>query len=463
MAPAGLLITAGALAIMATAATMTLEIVLCVDAADNSSLADTCGAAAALEAVALVMLGALAFTQAVQHKIPSFWSRSKLCFVLQLLICGAAAATSIVALVFSPQAMSDQSHDPLGDVRQNVRIGLAIALTLAAMFQFVFISFHFLVHSDLVIGSSCSPFCFSDDQRNKHVKGIRYSQTMPMMTNQETTSVKGKSSTMTTHQKSSKSPIDSLKASLKQVIHPASSRTKLLGLERKRPMSLESAPPRTSADTSFDSWDTSTVDVHNRQAVMELSPPPALNRALETIPASPSGSVASSRPATPLDPGCLDSLEPPQVLRRIESYSSSLRARREANRLTSDSSINEMHIHPLFRSDSPIPPPPASPGTSVLAAPNAGLIISRSGSVQSLQRLRSGSLPALRSPLTPQQAGLDSLEQTRAKDDKEVPPKDAKNRSDRRMTPPIPEWLLSPTMKANLESFKEQQQEQGGC
>ncbi|KAG5982739.1 hypothetical protein E4U55_001432 [Claviceps digitariae] len=459
MAPAGLLITAGALAVMATTATIVLEVVLCVNAANNSSSADACSAAAALEAIALVILGALGLMQTVQHKIPSSWSRSKSSFVLQLCICAAAAATSVVALVFSEQPTLDQHNDPLINVRQNLLIGLAIALAFAAVFQFVFISSCFLVHGDLAIGPSTSPFGFRAYQRNKHVKGIRYSQTLPMMTNQETTSVKGKNSRMATHQKTSSGPIDNIKASIKQVIRPAPSTTKLLGFERKRPMSLESVPPRTSADTSFDSWDTSTVDVHNRQVVMELSSPTAFNKALETIPASPSESVTSSPPATPLDSVCL---EPPQVLRRIESYSSSLRSRREANRLTPDSAVNEMHIHPLFRSDSPIPPPAATPGTSVLAAPHAGLIISRSGSLQSLKRLRSGSLPALRSPLMPQEAGLNHSEQIRTRDDREVPQKDGLNKNERSMTPPIPEWLLSPTMKANLESFKEQQ-EQRGC
>ncbi|KAG5931296.1 hypothetical protein E4U53_001840 [Claviceps sorghi] len=458
MAPAGLLITAaGALAMIATTATMTLEIVLCVDTANNSSLADACGAAAALEAVVLVMLGAIGVIQATRHNIASSCRRSNLSFVSQLLICGAAAATSIVALVFSEKSTSDQHNVTRIDISRSLLVGLAIALAAAVVFQFVFISSYFLVRGDVVNGSS-SLFRPSEDQRSKHVKGIRYSQTVPMMLNQGTTMLKAKNSAMSRHQKTSEGAIGHLRASISQVVRRASSRTKLLGFERKRPTSLESAPPRTSADTSFESWDTSTVDAHNRQVVMELSSPTAIKRALETIPASPSGSLTSSQPDTPLDSPCL---EPPQVLRRIESYSSSLRSRSEANRLTPDSSVNEMHIHPLFRSDSPIPPPAATPGTIVLAAPNAGLIISRSGSLQSLKRLRSGSLPVVRSPLMNQQAGVDSLEQNRTRDDKGVPQKDVSSRDERRMTPPIPEWLLSPTMKANLESFKEQQS-QGG-
>ncbi|KAG6031537.1 hypothetical protein E4U41_007537 [Claviceps citrina] len=460
MASGGLLIAAGTLAVMATIATIGLEIVLCVNAADISSLIGTCGAAAATEAVALIMLAALGLIHMAQHSISSSWARTKFCFVLQLLVCIAAAVTSIVALIFFQQAISIHHNDTLTG---SFLIGLAMALASAAVFQFTFISSYFLTYSGVAIRSSSFPSHPSLDRRNKHVKGIRYSQTIPMMAAQETTPVKRKDSVAATHKKISNGPVGYLTATVTQAIRPISSRTKLMAFERRRPISLESGPestrPRTSADTSFDSWDTSSVHAHNRQVVMELSSPTTVKRALDTIPASPSGSLTSSSPDTLLDSGCL---EPPQVLRRKESYSSSLQSQCEANRLTSDSSVNEMHIHPLFRSDSPLPPPAATPGTSVLAAPNAGLVISRRGSLQSLKCLRGGSLPVVRSPLTPQ-ASPDGVKQPRTKDGGEVivTLRDASDRNERIMTPPIPEWLLSPSMKANLESLKKQQGQEG--
>ncbi|KAF9884260.1 hypothetical protein FE257_001935 [Aspergillus nanangensis] len=61
---------------------------------------------------------------------------------------------------------------------------------------------------------------------------------------------------------------------------------------------------------------------------------------------------------------------------------------------------DESNIHPLFRSDSPSPPPTAMPGTIVVASPAAGQTIS----VQTLERVRSthslrSHTPRSRSPL----------------------------------------------------------------
>lgn len=145
------------------------------------------------------------------------------------------------------------------------------------------------------------------------------------------------------------------------------------------------------------------------------------------------------------------------MLYRTHSYSSSLQSQQDLHRLTPDSSVNELHIHPLFRSDSPTPPPAASPGTVVLAAPNAGQVISRQGSMQSISRLRSGSLPAGHSPLV-HQTSFNSLKQAKLQDDGDIGRKSSGGQNERKMTPPVPEWLLSPSMKASLESFKEQKQ-----
>ncbi|QIX02305.1 hypothetical protein AMS68_007822 [Peltaster fructicola] len=58
-------------------------------------------------------------------------------------------------------------------------------------------------------------------------------------------------------------------------------------------------------------------------------------------------------------------------------------------------SSSQTHIHPLFRSDSPGPPPSTSPGTKVTASPYAGQVV---GSDHALaKRLKPSSTPA-RSP-----------------------------------------------------------------
>jgi hypothetical protein len=42
------------------------------------------------------------------------------------------------------------------------------------------------------------------------------------------------------------------------------------------------------------------------------------------------------------------------------------------------------------------------------------------------------------------------------KDDGDVGRRSIGAQGERKMTPPVPEWLLSPAMKASLDSFKEQ-------
>ncbi|KAG5935323.1 hypothetical protein E4U60_003240 [Claviceps pazoutovae] len=411
MAPAGLLIVAGTLAVMATSMTIGLEIVLCANAAGNILLINASIAAATVEAAALVMLAALGSIKVVKHNIPYWWSESNMSFVVQLLMCMGAAAISIVALVVTRQSTTEQHDDTLVAFRRNILIGLAMALSFAAVFQIAFVTSYFVAFRHVADGPSSpsSPACPSHDHRKKHVKGIRYSQTMPMLTVPETTSGKKSQSTVATHQKLGKDPIECLRTSITKTVCPTPSRSKLLGLEQRRPMSLESAlesglgsgvrseaestAPVKSEELSFDSWDTSAVDEYNRQVVMELSSSAAVKKALELsspeavkeavskITASPLESLPTSRPTTPLIPDCP---VPPPMVPRTQSKSPSIRSHCEANILTPGNYVNEMHIHPLFRSYNTGTPPLVSPGTSVLAAPHAGMIIPRNGSLQSL-------------------------------------------------------------------------------
>ncbi|KAG5963262.1 hypothetical protein E4U58_003618 [Claviceps cyperi] len=397
MAPAGLLIVAGTLAVMATSMTIGLEIVLCANAAGNTLLINASIAAATVEAAALVMLAALGSIKAVKHNIPYWWSESSMSFVVQLLMCMAAAAISIVALIVTRQSTTEQHDDTLVVFRRNILVGLAMALSFAAVFQIAFVTSYFVAFRHVADESSSpsSPSCPSHDHRKKHVKGIRYSQTMPMLTVPETTPGKKNQSTVATHQKIGKDPIKCLRTSITKTVCPTPSRSKLLGPEQRRPMSLESAlesglgsgvrsepesaPRVKSEELSFDSWDTSAVDEYNRQVVMELSSPTAVKEALSKITASPLESPPTSRPTTPLIPDCP---VPPPMVPRTQRKTPSIRSHCEASMLTTGSYVNEMHIHPLFRSHNTGTPPLVSPGTSVLAAPHAGMILN--GSLQSL-------------------------------------------------------------------------------
>jgi hypothetical protein len=136
---------------------------------------------------------------------------------------------------------------------------------------------------------------------------------------------------------------------------------------------------RSIEENGFDSWDMSSVSPQVRRAVIESSTPPQ-QVILETIPGSRPGS-----------PTIL-----PVALTRPQSATGSFRDV-PASSYRMGSGESEAHIHPLFRSDSPTPPPSATPGTIVTAAPGAGRILDN-GSIKSL-RVRSGSAPATPSPL----------------------------------------------------------------
>ncbi|KAL3424749.1 hypothetical protein PVAG01_04030 [Phlyctema vagabunda] len=236
----------------------------------------------------------------------------------------------------------------------------------------------------------------------------------------------------------------SLRSSLSIVVRPISSRTRLISSAQKmacRPTSTDSGYRDTmvEVDNGFDSWDTSAVDPQARQAVMDSgSPTPTAPRReqfpLETIPASPTTSRSAS-PGFPLD------LEPPQSRQRARSFSpanSFVEHRVDMRTSSPTPSLREAHIHPLFRTDSPEPPPAATPGTIITASPISGQVLSSRSSVRSL-RMRSGSLPA--SPLVHSDS-LDSIRRAMEREDREL----EETGGERTLTPPIPDRVMGATI-----------------
>ncbi|EPE35446.1 hypothetical protein GLAREA_11145 [Glarea lozoyensis ATCC 20868] len=244
--------------------------------------------------------------------------------------------------------------------------------------------------------------------------------------------------------------ISSLRSSLSQVVRPISSKTKLIQTSHKsphRPTSTSSSQRGTSMDDGFDSWDTSTVDAHSRHAVESVSPV-GQQRFLETIPASPTGSRSPS-PGFPLD------LVPPKTRTRSCSNSPANtpatspkdRERFQKSRTVSPTeSMNEAHIHPLFRTVSPTPPPSATPSTIITAAPNAGQLIADRQSIRSIHRMRSGSLPS--SPLG-HSPSLDSIRCTMEKEELER----FEPGGERTLTPPIPDFVLNGGPRNSLAGY----------
>jgi hypothetical protein len=260
-------------------------------------------------------------------------------------------------------------------------------------------------------------------------------------------------SSMESRSPPSSSGRSSFRSSLTHVVRPITSKTKLINNKTPhRPTSLDSScrdVVRRSVEDGFDSWDTSAVDAQSREAV-ESASSPTVPRFLETIPASPTTSRSAS-PGFPLD------LEPPKQRQRSRSYSPACSQRDlPKSRTTSPAeSSREAHIHPLFRTDSPTPPPAATPGTMVTAAPGAGQLISDRASIRSI-RLRSGSLPS--SPIMHHES-LDSIRQAMEKEDRE---KLEENGGERTLTPPIPDWILSAGSRSSMSGYNSRKKTQAG-
>lgn len=246
--------------------------------------------------------------------------------------------------------------------------------------------------------------------------------------------------------------MNSIRSSLSQAMRPATSKTKLISKTSPYRASSAESNRETIAQTDdgFDSWDTSTVDAQSRHAVESASPTPT--RFLETIPASPTTSRSPS-PGFPLD-FPMDLEPPPRIRRRSRSLmgGNSYREIPRGTRATSPegpSAKHESHIHPLFRTDSLTPPPSATPGTNVNAAPGAGLLLSDRSSIRSL-RMRSGSLPT--SPLV-HSASLDSIKFAIEREEREREWAQLDLGGERTLTPPIPDFVLNGTPRSSMQGY----------
>lgn len=183
----------------------------------------------------------------------------------------------------------------------------------------------------------------------------------------------------------------SLRSSASIMQRPINSKTRLLlrqhSVHRQPNQPDSPSEERVSQDSGFDSWDTSAVAPHIRETVLLSSPMTRGKplRPLEPIPGSrsPSPAKALEGPFYPQS----EPLSPPPSPLPQPSVSGPTPRQRAAS--------SEDHIHPLFRTCSPTPPPTASSGTTLTAAPVAGQLVHG----QFLQRMRSGSLPSSMSPL----------------------------------------------------------------
>lgn len=441
---------------------------------------------------------------------------SGLWFGLSILLCTAAAAVSVAALVNLGKSAVSLPPTIFGSGAVPFLAGASVTLGVCYAAQLLFLITQFMAVRVPLVYETAELSCATNGYRQAssnsrtpnngtrpstaHVKGIRYSQTLAPAPSgsrrgrMASLGVDGRSPPGPSGGRSTTETLGSLRSSLSNAVRPITSQTRLLARSTSSLQSLRHStsfanspsPPTstyivvrnrdrrssTSVEDDFDSWDTSAVSPQNRRAVLEGSVPSVLraSRFLETIPASPTVSHCPS-PGMPLD-----LMGPPRPRRRSRSYSPVPRASSASSMSTgfvaaattttrvrshSLSPPDEAHIHPLFRSDSPTPPPAVSAGTVVTAAPNAGQMFAADvQSLRTMNRMRSGSLPVVSSPLS-RQGSFDDFAVRRAlagspsalggaidhEEEKahmgNMEHERQTGLGERTMTPPIPDWILS--------------------
>ncbi|KAI1337801.1 hypothetical protein F5Y15DRAFT_144501 [Xylariaceae sp. FL0016] len=481
----------GLAAILETAAVLALNLVLATGLALSNSPARIAAiVASAMEGIELIIIAVL-LSSAIRRFMGYGSGQSNGAWFAVCLVASLLASASTVVLLVTMGKAADLPKIILQTPAVNFLIGSSIALGFAFAGQLIFIVVRFVVHRMPDTDQAMSLHTNDEWHRTTptlpmHVKSVPYSRTKvatPQQSRSRASSF-NLSPPGTSSGYSGKEPFGSIRSSLSSVVRPIDSKTRLLSTRSAssrtskmgtRTCSIDSSSYRdrsSVAEDGFDSWDTSSVDPQNRQMVLDSSSP-VRTRFLETIPASPTTSRSPS-PGFPLD---LPLPSPAAARHRSRSYSPVPRIHQERT-LTPQASDDELelHIHPLFRSDSPAPPQ-ATPGTIVVAAPGAGQLIAG----ESISRMRSGSLPTAgsireqqhqRSPLSRQGScdeglndgvgGAASATRSSSNGTTMTPPSPnatslAPGELDpafRKMTPPIPEWILSAGARTSLTEYQ---------
>lgn len=203
----------------------------------------------------------------------------------------------------------------------------------------------------------------------------------------------------------------SIRNSATESLHPMTSKTRLIlqtsfGSRSSRGTAAGiGSPPSRSTESEFEHWDTSRVN-HSFETMKKPKMP-----CLEPIPGSRPAS--SARPLDGPFPSVTIPHETPMPIygafmspkanTESENYPIQDLPRLHIRRGSTPSitspttpTVDQHHIHPLFRSESPAPPPLTSPGTVITASPYAGQIFTPEFALQSPRLLGSmdGSRPA---------------------------------------------------------------------
>ncbi|KAF1829560.1 hypothetical protein BDW02DRAFT_602436 [Decorospora gaudefroyi] len=241
--------------------------------------------------------------------------------------------------------------------------------------------------------------------------------------------------------------LKSFRDSLRHVVRPVTSRTTLISQKSFNRDAPSLYSDRQSIDTvshsdGFDSWDTSSVSLPARDTVLQTAP--SRGTTLEPIPGSRPNS-----PARALDGPFLSEL--PEEEDDDEDLHPPPKMMPDVSRPASPA-VSEAHIHPLFRSESPsgLPPPTATPGTSILASPLASQAIACPPRPFSRMRSNSQLSQTITSPSGLHQARSFSRNRSTSLQSTSRSP----SPPSRAMTPPIPDFVLNSSPRSSMSGSR---------
>ncbi|EFQ27085.1 hypothetical protein CGRA01v4_07608 [Colletotrichum graminicola] len=476
--PRPLPVAAGAVALIATITIVVIHVVLAAHITVNPPVRTSAILSSILESILLIIMGWMMSANLTRRSRSCSKRLISIMFATSMLTCILATAASVATMICLGNAANALPDSVLGAKQTSFLIASSVALGLCFACQLIFIVIHFVLAR--LFARQGADSLHSDEESRKtpnvHIKSVPYHRTCPTFESRgRSVSTGSQTPPQSSSGRSATETLYSIRSSLSNVVRPISSRTRLLPLrEKKRASSIDSNHYRSRSssvneDPSFDSWDTSSVDMQSRLTVLGTSSP-VPGRFLETIPASPTTSRSPS-PGTPLDmdletprprrrsrsysPAPMGSLRNPEHTFTLQASASECSLRRPEPAFTMQGSASESHIHPLFRSDSPDPPPMVTPGTVVTAAPDAGRVLPDRNSIR---RMRSGSLPSGPSPLSCASSFENFFPSNppsiKEKGELPSPQEEDEALGERQMTPPIPEWILTAGSRTSLSGYQ---------
>ncbi|VUC26443.1 unnamed protein product [Clonostachys rosea] len=440
-----LTVVSGLAALLCTIALVSIDLVLAVQAGPGSEVRASATASAVLEALVWAVV-ATSLSSLFFKSAPTFlsnWSprrRSVKLGACILFIVGGTAA-SLANIICLNQVSEKYNREAFNGAKRVFVLNLSVFMAMAVVFQLAFIAMYFLIIRRLSVDENSS--LHSDEFSSKlslklRVKAVPYDRTRPTKSEKLETNSFESSTEFSTISRPPSAAIVSPRSSMSHTIRTVSSKTRLLPTrDMRRTPSLESSSSRRwESDDHSDLGDGALEISRSSRSMKRENSVSAygLPRSLAPIPASP---TVNDTPVfgTPVD------LElPPPIHQRGRSDSDgSTRGSIRAGSPCGSIESAELHIHPLFRSDSPTPPPLASPGTSVFSAPNAGMVLPRRASNQSLKRIRSSSLISNSSPLA--QSSTFEAAPPRKPIDEQQSIREVEEESD--LASPIPKFVLN--------------------